>query len=194
MTTIDDDQALQTRPAAPAPWIRTIRPDEATGGLAESYEAQREVLGRVTELTQLGSLHPPLVALRLDFYAAVNDTPSEVPDHVRRAVALLTSVINECLFCTIGHTEKLTEAGYGALAQAIGEDPDGVRTGDDAIDVILAYTRTLVRTPGKVAQEQVEALRDAGWTDLDILDVNNLAAYYCYINRVAAGLGLQGPG
>jgi uncharacterized protein YciW len=38
----------------------------------------------------------------------------------------------------------------------------------------------------------VAALRDAGWSDLDILDINNISAYYCYINRVAAGLGLQG--
>ena len=36
----------------------------------------------------------------------------------------------------------------------------------------------------------MQALRDAGWSDLDILDVNNLSAYYCYINRVATGLGL----
>ncbi len=35
------------------------------------------------------------------------------------------------------------------------------------------------------------ALRAAGFSDLDILDINNITAYYCYINRVAAGLGLQ---
>ncbi len=38
------------------------------------------------------------------------------------------------------------------------------------------------------------ALRAANFSDLDILDVNNLSAYYCYINRVASGLGLQGIG
>ena len=27
--------------------------------------------------------------------------------------------------------------------------------------------------------------------DLDILDLNNLVAYYCYTNRVANGLGLK---
>ena len=30
----------------------------------------------------------------------------------------------------------------------------------------------------------------AGASDLDILDLNNIVAYYCYINRVANGLGL----
>jgi hypothetical protein len=29
--------------------------------------------------------------------------------------------------------------------------------------------------------------------DLDILDLNNMVAYYCYTNRVANGLGLKTP-
>ena len=36
----------------------------------------------------------------------------------------------------------------------------------------------------------VDALREVGLDDLDILDLNNIVAYYCYINRVANGLGL----
>ena len=27
--------------------------------------------------------------------------------------------------------------------------------------------------------------------DLDIVDLNNIASYYCYINRVVMGLGLR---
>ena len=30
-----------------------------------------------------------------------------------------------------------------------------------------------------------------GLGDLDILDLNNMVAYYCYTNRVANGLGLR---
>jgi uncharacterized protein YciW len=51
-----------------------------------------------------------------------------------------------------------------------------------------------VREPGLLAAGDVAELRSYGWTDLDILDVNNLSAYYSYINRVASGLGLQGIG
>jgi AhpD family alkylhydroperoxidase len=152
-------------------WIASIDPGDATGALAEAYQSQVEKIGRVTELTQIGSLYPDLVAARLRLYAVVDATPSDVPDHVRRAVALLTSVLNGCLFCTVGQTEKLTEAGHGELARAIKDDPEGAATGD--------------------AKADVTALREAGWSDLDILDINNISAYYCYINRVAAGLGLQ---
>ena len=172
-------------------WIASIDPADATGPLAEAYQSQAEKIGRVTELTQIGSLYPDLVAARLRLYAVVDATPSDVPDHVRRAVALLTSVLNGCLFCTAGNTEKLTEAGHGELAQAIKDDPEGAATGDARADAAIAYARKLVTDPRHVVEADVTALREAGWSDLDILDINNISAYYCYINRVAAGLGLQ---
>jgi uncharacterized peroxidase-related enzyme len=172
-------------------WIASVPPGHAAGVLAEAYQSQVEKIGRVTELTQIGSLYPELVAARLNLYAVVDATPSDVPDHVRRIVALLTSVLNGCLFCTVGHTEKLTEAGYGQFAQAIKADPEGFATGDPKADAAVAYARKLVTDPRHIVEADVTALREAGWGDLDILDINNLSAYYSYINRVAAGLGLQ---
>ena len=94
---------------------------------------------------------------------------------------MLTSVLNGCLFCTVGHTEKLTAAGYGELAQAIKADPEGVMTGEAKADAAISYARKLVTDPRHIVQEDVTALRDAGWSDLDILDINNISAYYCYI-------------
>jgi uncharacterized peroxidase-related enzyme len=172
-------------------WIASIDPGDATGTLAEAYQSQVQKIGHVTELTQIGSLYPDLVAARLRLYAVVDATPSDVPDHVRRAVALLTSVLNGCLFCTVGHTEKLTEAGHGDLAQAIKDNPEGVATGDAKTDAAIAYARKLVTDPRHITEADVTALRVAGFSDLDILDINNISAYYCYINRVAAGLGLH---
>ena len=125
-------------------WIASVPPEHATGTLAEAYQSQFEKIGRVTELTRIGSLYPDLVAARLRLYAVVDATPSDVPDHVRRAVALLTSVLNGCLFCTAGHTEKLTAAGYAGLAQAIKADPEGVTTGDAKADAAISYARKLV--------------------------------------------------
>jgi uncharacterized peroxidase-related enzyme len=176
------------------PWIKTIPPTDATGELAEAYASQIDKIGHVTELTQLGSLDPALVAQRLRLYEVVEGVPSSIPDWGRRAVALTTSILNGCLFCTAGHTGKLRDGGRGALADAIHADPGSATTGDPRVDALLVYARLLVRDPGAASEADVAALRAAGWDDLAILDVNNIAAYYSYINRVASGLGLQGVG
>lgn len=185
-------EATATSPATETGegWIASIPPADATGRLAEAYQSQVEKLGRVTELTQIGSLYPELVATRLRLYQVVEDAPSAIPPWARRAVALLTSVLNGCKFCTVGHTQGLLDAGRGELAEQLKRHPETASARDAAVDALLAYTRKLVRTPGEIVEADIEALREAGWSDLDILDANNIAAYYSYINRVATGLGL----
>ena len=41
-----------------------------------------------------------------------------------------------------------------------------------------------------MVEEDVISLRDAGFTDRDILDINQVASYYAYVNRTADGLGV----
>lgn len=45
-------------------------------------------------------------------------------------------------------------------------------------------------SPGVVTEADIEDLRGAGFTDIDILDANNRTAHLNYTNRVANGLGL----
>jgi uncharacterized peroxidase-related enzyme len=175
-------------------WIATVDPADATGILHDAYERQRSRLGRVTGITRLGSLYPELVAERLHLYEVIEATPSAIPDWAKRAVILTVSALNGCHFCMASNTEKLVAAGHGHDAEAIAANPLGASTGDKAIDTLLAYARKLTRDPAGVSASEVASLRAAGWTDLDILDVNNLVAYYAYINRVTAGLGLNGVG
>ncbi len=171
-------------------WIASIAPEDATGELADAYQVQLDKIGHVTALTQLGSLYPQIVAERLRLYELVESAPSAIPDWGRRAAALLTSVLNGCKFCTVGHTERLSATGHADLAEQIKLNPDTVSSGDASVNALLVYVRKLVRTPGQVSEADIDALRTVGWSDLDILDVNNLSAYYSYINRVATGLGL----
>jgi len=56
---------------------------------------------------------------------------------------------------------------------------------------MLTYVEKLTRTPGDMAEADVVALRDAGFTDRDILDICTVTAYYAYVNRIADGLGVK---
>jgi uncharacterized peroxidase-related enzyme len=56
---------------------------------------------------------------------------------------------------------------------------------------ICAYAAKLTETPEAMEQADVSALRDAGLSDAEILDVCQVAAYYNYVNRMADGLGVE---
>lgn len=55
---------------------------------------------------------------------------------------------------------------------------------------MLGYVEKLTLRPQDTTEADVTALRDAGFTDRDILDICEVSAYYAYVNRIADGLGV----
>jgi uncharacterized protein YciW len=56
---------------------------------------------------------------------------------------------------------------------------------------MLRYADKLTRTPGSMRQEDLEPLREGGFSDADILHIAEVTAYYAYVNRIADGLGVE---
>ena len=56
---------------------------------------------------------------------------------------------------------------------------------------MLRYAVKLTRTPATVTGADVDALRAAGFSDRDILDITEVVGYYAYANRIADGLGIE---
>ena len=55
---------------------------------------------------------------------------------------------------------------------------------------MLDYTARLTREPWKVTPADLDRLRRAGFDDRGILQINLIASFFNYINRVADGLGV----
>ena len=56
---------------------------------------------------------------------------------------------------------------------------------------MLGFAVKLTVRPAEMSEADLAALRGAGFTDRDILDIVEVTAYYAYANRIADGLGLQ---
>jgi uncharacterized peroxidase-related enzyme len=177
---------------AVASWIATVPWSQARGTLKEAYDWQAKSLGEPSEFTQLGSLYPDLVLERLRLYKVVDGAPSGLSPVERQLAAYVTSTLNGTPHCSSGLVHKLADLDTPpALLAQIQADPARVASGDERIDAIVAYATRLTRSPAAIAEDDVERLRAAGLSDLDILDLNNIVAYYNYVNRVANGLGLR---
>jgi len=75
------------------------------------------------------------------------------------------------------------------LSEAIKRD---WRTADltDRERVMLEYVEKLTKDPATVWKDDLEALRAVGFDDTGILQINLIASWFNYINRVADGLGV----
>lgn len=76
------------------------------------------------------------------------------------------------------------------MVEALAEDYQQAAI-TDADRAMLDYTVKLTREPWAMAAKDVTALRQAGFTDTAILDINQVAAYYAFVNRLADGLGVE---
>ncbi len=56
---------------------------------------------------------------------------------------------------------------------------------------MLEYAEKLTITPSAMQRSDVERLREAGFSDADILAIAEVTGYYAYVNRIADGLGVQ---
>jgi uncharacterized peroxidase-related enzyme len=162
--------------------------------LKEAYDWQAATLGEPAEFTQLGSLYPDIVMERLRLYKVVEANPSDLSPLERRMAAYVASTLNLTPHCSSGLVYKLEDSGVAdELLAAVRDDPGAVRSGDARLDAVIRYSAKLTATPGGIEPRDIAALRSAGLGDLEILDLNNIVAYYNYINRVANGLGLKSP-
>lgn len=59
-----------------------------------------------------------------------------------------------------------------------------------ADQAMLTYCVKLTLQPWAMVEADVVALREAGFSDAAILDINQVTAYYAYVNRLADGLGV----
>lgn len=61
---------------------------------------------------------------------------------------------------------------------------------DDRDRAMLDYAAKLTVEPWKMVEEDVVALREVGFSDSAILDINQVTAYYAFANRLVDGLGV----
>ncbi len=57
--------------------------------------------------------------------------------------------------------------------------------------LMLDYAKELTIKPFKVKQESIMKLKNTGFSDQDILDINQVISYFNYVNRIVEGLGVQ---
>lgn len=180
-------------------WIRTISPDDADGRLRRLYERIAGPDGHVDNIMQAHSLRPPSLEGHMALYKRVlHDASSTLEPWFREAVGVYTSRLNECAYCVDHH--------WAGMVRAM-DDPERARSlrgallADESSDALsnresaaLGYVHTLTLDPSSIDAGRVDTLRAAGWTDGEILEINQITAYFCYANRTVLGLGVTTDG
>ncbi len=144
-------------------------------------------------LTELFLRAPALYAPLLQFIDAVMTGPSALSAAEREMIATHVSRLNGCGFCLGAHKATLAAMDVD-LATIEAVECGGLDAGalDDKLLAALAFASKLTMNPGSVAQADIDALREAGWSEQSIEDVTNVIALFNYVNRLVDAVGIEG--
>lgn len=180
-------------------WIETVDPETAEGELKELYDRVRTPHGTVDNVMKAHSLRPHTLEGHLVLYRSVLHNPANtLPLWFLETVASYTSIVNRCDYSLAHHfmnVRRLVEddAHADRIYEALSADrPEDVFDGKEL--ALLRYTRKLTAQVGAMQETDVVAARDAGADDGEVLEVNQVCAYFNFSNRLLNGLGVSTDG
>lgn len=110
---------------------------------------------------------------------------SELSKLEREMVAVVVSSENKCFYCLVAHGAAVrVMSGDPALGEHLVMNYRSANL-DKRQRVMLDFASQLTRAPETVAEDEVQALRDAGFSDSGIWDLSNVIGFYNMSNRVA---------
>ena len=176
-------------------WIEHVPYEEASGELKELYGRVSGPGGNVDNIMLAHSLRPHTMVGHLTLYKAVLHHPGNtVPRWFLETLGVWVSLLNGCRYCVEHHfaglRRLLGDEERAAAVRAALEKGDLSRAFTPKERAALDYAVVLTRSPSEVSQADVERLRRAGWEDGEILEINQVVAYFNYANRTVLGLGV----
>ena len=180
-------------------WIRMIPLEEAQGALVAAYDRVKTPHGTVDNVMKAHSLRPHTMDGHVTLYRSVLHNPENtLPFMFLEVVASYVSMLNRCDYSLTHHWANarrlMADPGRAeAVRQALQErQPQQVFGGKEL--ALLVYASKLTTDVASMVQADVAALHAAGCDDGEILEVNQVCAYFNYSNRLLNGLGVTTQG
>jgi uncharacterized peroxidase-related enzyme len=180
-------------------WIHMVPVADATGKLKEMYERVKTPHGTVDNVMRAHSLRPATMEGHVTLYRSVLHNPDNVLSFwFLEVVASYVSMLNECAYSLTHHwsnarrlidDESRADAVHAALES---RRPENAFAGKEL--ALLGYAAKLTVAVDKMVASDFAALRAAGCDDGEILEVNQVCAYFNYSNRLLNGLGVTTEG
>jgi uncharacterized peroxidase-related enzyme len=153
--------------------------ESATGPTAELYAQIKQAAGKVPNTyAAIGALGP--AALKAILQADAVLARSALSRQDQETIKLLVSGLSGCDYCAAAHTQlaKATGLSSAVMSQIRAGEP----TGDAKRDALVRLVGKLVRTSGTIGDKEFSAIKAAGYTDQQLVDISLAIAVITFTN------------
>lgn len=182
------------------PWIDTIPYEDAEGPLQIVYDRVKGPGNKVDNILTMHSLRPHTLEGHMVLYKNVlHNSGNTVPKWFLETIGVWVSALNSCSYCVDHHFAGLKrllkdDVRSNEILAAIMDRAISRAPLDAAQKEALRYAEILTVAPKNLVHADVQNLRELGYTDGEILEINQVSAYFSYANRTVLGLGCSTDG
>ena len=181
-------------------WIDTIAYEKADAKLKALYDRVKGPNNNVDNIMMMHSLRPHSMEGHMAIYKYVlHHRDNTIDKWFLETLGVWVSTLNKCEYCVEHHfaglkrllndDKKATQIRSAIDTNKIEEAPL-----ENCQKTAMEYARKLTHNPGSIREESIEKLRADGYTDGEILEINQVCAYFSYANRTVLGLGCSTKG
>ena len=180
-------------------WIETVSYEESEGELRELYDRIKGPDDNVDNIMLAHSLRPHTMQGHMTLYKYVLHHPrNSLPKSYLEAIGVYVSSLNNCEYCVAHH--------FAGMARLLNDSPRSEeirqalqkRRPEDAFEGAelagLQYAGKITLAADEITQDDIASLAKAGLDDGQILEINQVTAYFAYANRTVLGLGVSTAG
>lgn len=186
-------------------WIKMISYAASEGKLRKLYDRIKGPDDNVDNIMMAHSLRPHSMEGHMAIYKYVlHHSGNTLPKYVLEMLGTWVSLLNQCDYCVEHHfagMKRLLEDTMDDGASKADSIFKALKFNDLANDIFsaadraaLSYARTLTLQPSALNEKSIGLMRDAGYDDGAILEINQVSAYFSYANRTVLGLGVATEG
>ena len=161
--------------------LHTVNVAEASEEAAPLFSAIRQAMGKVPNAyTTVGSNAPAVLGVVLQGSAVLKK--GTLGARRIEAINLAVSEATSCDYCVAAHTMAAKAAGYSL------EQTRKLRSGaydeDAKIDALIKFAVQVVTTRGTLPAETVQAVREAGYEDRQVIETLAVVDAILFTNMV----------
>ena len=180
-------------------WIKTVKYKDASCRLQKLYERVKGPDDNVDNIMMAHSLRPHTLEGHMAIYKYVlHHSANTLPKWFLEAIGVYTSFLNRCDYCVEHHYEGMKrlikDDSRSEGIRAALESGDFSKAFDASQSIALNYVHKLTKQPNSISERNIQSLKEAGFQDGEILEINQVTAYFNYANRTVLGLGVQTDG
>lgn len=172
-------------------WIKEIDVEDADDELKDIYDELIENRGKVSNILKVHSLNPKAMKAHLDLYMSVMFKDTTLDRKECEMIAVVVSSVNGCEYCVAHHSEALNKYWRDKKkVEQLAVDYTSLDI-DEKYKRMLEFSEKLTSKPSAIEKKDIKVLKEIGFDDKDLLNIDLVVSYFNFVNRIALGLNVE---